>query len=68
MAKKRYSLGSNGYKQKLVSNELINATEKIKNFLQDEENRRYGRNAQEVSFAYATKYIYDNFVKGRQVK
>jgi len=65
---KRYSLGKNGYKQKPVCNDLINATDKIKKYLQEQENKKYGRKAQEVTFAYTTKYIYDNFLRGKNIK
>jgi len=66
--KRRYSLGNNGYKQKPVSNDLISATNRIKKYLQEEENKKYGRKAQEVSFAYTTKYIYDKFLRGKTIK
>lgn len=46
--------------------EFIKAAEKIQKFLQEEENRRFGRKAQKVSFAYATRYLYENFLRGKR--
>lgn len=46
--------------------EFIRAAEKIQKFLQEEENKKFGRKAQKVSFAYATRYLYENFLKGKK--
>lgn len=65
---KRFKLGSNNYRQKSVSNDFISAAEKIRRHLQLEENKLHGKNAQEVTFAYVTKYIYENYLKGEPIR
>ena len=66
--KQKFKLGSNQYKQKANSNDFVKAVEKIQNVLQDEVNLKYGRNAPKISYAYVTKHIYDNYLKGKNIK
>lgn len=60
-----YKLGSSSYKMKPIDNELENAISKVQEMLQREENKRYGKKAKTVTFAYAGRYIYRNYLKGR---
>lgn len=64
---KRFKLGVRNYKQKPVSNDFIIAAEKVKRFLQEEENSKNGRKAEEVTFAYVTKYIYEQYLRGKRI-
>lgn len=64
----KFKLGSTQYKQKAVANEFIKATEKIQKYLQEEVNQQYGRNAPTISFAFATKYVYKNYLQGKDIK
>ena len=59
MVKKRSSmiLGNLKYKQKNISNTLINEIEKLRKILQMEENIKYGRKARMVSFVFATNEL-----------
>lgn len=65
---KKFALGSNEYRQKPNSNDFIKAAEKIRSFLQEEENRKFGKKAKSVSYAYVTKYIYSNYLRGKNIK
>lgn len=66
--RKLYRLGSDRYTQKAVPNELVRATEKVQKMLQREANLKLGKNAPTVSFAYAQLYIYENYIKGKNIE
>lgn len=61
---KKYKV--NSPRKKDCDLEFIRAAEKIQRYIQEEENRKNGRKAQKVSFAYATRYLYENFLKGKK--
>jgi len=64
----KFKLGNSQVQQKLNSKEFINAVEKIQKHLQREVNTEFGKNAPTISYAYATQYIYDNYLKGQTIK
>lgn len=66
--KEKFKLGSNQYKLKANSNDFVNAVNKIQKFLQEEVNKEFGKNAPTISYAYATRYIYQNYLKGKNIK
>jgi len=53
-------------KQKWVDSEFENACRKIQEWLQEEENRKNGKRAQTISFAFTTRYLYRKYLKGKQ--
>lgn len=66
--KKKFKLGTDQYNLKANSKDFIKAVEKIQQFLQEEVNTTFGKNAPTISYAYATRYIYKNYLKGRNIK
>jgi len=53
-------------KKKEVDERLINAIEKLQKFIQEEENRKNGKKAKTISFAYASGLLYEKYLKGKK--
>jgi hypothetical protein len=65
--KKKFMLNRSDYKMKPNHKDFETAAKKIQKQLQQDENMRFGKKAQTVSYAYVTKYIYDNFMRGKRI-
>jgi hypothetical protein len=63
-----FKLSRSDYKMKPNHVNFENAVKKIQKILQEEENRKKGRKARNVSYAFVTNYIYNNYLRGKTIK
>ncbi len=60
--KKRYKTNRNDYRLVNIHKDLISTITKTQNWLQQQENKKHGKKAQQVSFVHASKE-FNKFIK-----